>query len=77
MEAVDPIDDLDDDEFVEDEDFGFESQPDMPPGMAEMFAEEIAKAIRRGESVEEFMARLLAGGPPRRSKRRRKKRRPR
>jgi len=76
-EAVDPADDLDDDEFVEDEDFGFESLPDMPPGMAEMFAEEIAKAIRRGESVEEFIARLLAGGPPRKSKRRRKKRRPR
>ena len=74
-EAVDPFDDLDDDDFVEDDDFGFESLPDMPPKMAELFAEEIAKAIRRGESVEEFMARLLAGGLPRRPTRRRKKRR--
>jgi hypothetical protein len=71
-EALDPFDDLDDDEFVEDEDFAFEPPPDMPPEIAEMFAEEIEKAIRRGESVEEFLARLLAGGPP---PRRRKKRR--
>jgi hypothetical protein len=31
-----------------------------------MFAQEALKAMRRGESVEEFLARLLAGGRPRR-----------
>jgi hypothetical protein len=75
--VVDPFVDLDDDEFDDDEDFGFDPPSDMPPEMAEMFAEEIQQAILRGESVEEFMARLLAGAPragtprPKRRKKRR------
>jgi hypothetical protein len=65
-EVVDPCDALDVDDLDDAENFGFEIPPDMPPEIAEMFAEEVEKAIRRGESVQEFMARLLAGGSARR-----------
>jgi hypothetical protein len=65
-EVVDDFDDFDDDDVDDDEDFGIELPPDIPPEIAEMFAQEALKAMRRGESVEEFLARLLAGGPPRR-----------
>jgi hypothetical protein len=70
-EVVDPFDDLDGDRDDE-EDFGFEIPPGMPPEIAAMFAEEVERAVRRGESFQEFLARLLAGGlaPRRRRKRR-------
>ena len=72
-EAVDPFDDLDGD-LDDDEDFPFEMPPDVPPEIAAMFAEEIAKAIRRGESPAEFLARMFAGGSrPRRPKKGRRR----
>jgi tetratricopeptide (TPR) repeat protein len=75
--AIDPFDDLvvddvEDDEY--DDDFESSLPPDMPPDLAEIFAQEIEKARRRGESVESFMARLLAGAAPRRRRRKRRRR---
>ena len=68
-------DDLDDfDALYDDEDVGFEIPPDMPPDIAKMFAAEIDKAVRRGESVDEFMAHLFAGESPRRRRKKRKRR---
>ena len=76
-EAVEPFDDLDvdddEDDVDDDEDFGFGVPPGMPPELAEMFAAEIEKAIRRGESPEEFMARLSPGALPRRRRRKRRR----
>jgi tetratricopeptide (TPR) repeat protein len=56
------------------EDFGFDRPLEVPPEIAEMFLDEARKAMRRGESVDEFLAKLLAEGPPtgRRRKGRRK-----
>ncbi|MEP7308135.1 MAG: hypothetical protein ABJA98_21745 [Acidobacteriota bacterium] len=74
-EADEPFDDLDvdDDEDVDDDDdSGFGIPPGMPPELVEMFAAEIEKAVRRGESPEEFMARLSTL-PPRRRRRKRRR----
>ena len=73
-EVVSPFDALDADDLGDDEDFGFEMPPDMPPEMAELFAAEVDEAIARGESVEAFLARLLAGGSPRRRRKQRRRR---
>jgi hypothetical protein len=65
-EVIDPRDmfddDFDADDFDDDEDFEFEAPPDMPPEVGKMFADEIAKSIRGGESFQDFLARMLAGG---------------
>jgi hypothetical protein len=64
-EGLDPFADLDDDDgdldLDDDEDLGFGGPPDVPPDLARMLAEEVQKARRRGESVEEFLGRLFAG----------------
>jgi hypothetical protein len=73
-EALDPYDDLEGDEFDDDEDVPFELPAGMPPAMAATLVEEIQKAIRRGESLDEFTARLFAGELPRKRARKRRRR---
>lgn len=71
--SVDSFDDLDDD-VADDADFGLDMPPGVPPEMAAMFAEEIQKAIRRGESPAEFLSRMFTGGSrPRRPKKGKRK----
>jgi hypothetical protein len=73
-EQLDPFgDDVDDDGF-DDEDVDLELPPDLPPEVAEVLMDEAKKAIQRGESFEDFMARLMAAGsrPKRRKKGRRR-----
>ncbi len=72
--VVDPFVDLDGDDEEEEDDWDVPFPPDMPPDMAELFAEEIMKSMRRGESVEAFMARMLAGALPGRRSRKRRRR---
>ena len=62
-EAVDPFDD---DVDFDEEAFGI--PPDMPPEIARMLFEETKDAVRRGESLDEFMARLTGRGLPRRKR---------
>jgi hypothetical protein len=69
-ETVEPFADFD----LDDEDFEFEPPPGMPPEIAEVLLEEAAAALRRGESLEDFMARVLVGGPPRPRRKKRKRR---
>lgn len=76
-EAVGPLDLFDDedlDDFDDGGDFGFEVPPGMPPEIAELFASEIGEALGRGESVDEFVARLTAGGPFQKRRKKRKRR---
>ena len=49
----------------DDEDFpeGLEIPADMPPEIAAMLIEETRQAVRNGESLDEFLARVT-GGPP-------------
>ena len=87
-EDIDPLDtfdplDFDEDDFDEFDEFdglednagaGFEGLPGMPPDIAELFAAEVKDAIGRGESVDEFVARVVAGGPSRKRRTKRKRR---
>jgi hypothetical protein len=63
-----PIDPFDDD--LEDTDDVWDSPggppPRMPPEIAAVLFEAAQQAMRRGESVESFMARLIGAGLPRR-----------
>lgn len=68
-EIVDDFDDLDDeidfDEFDEEDPFGGLDLPkDMPPEIARMLTGEIVQAIARGETLDEFLARLGTGELP-------------
>jgi hypothetical protein len=72
-EGFDPFEDPDDDDLdLDDEDFAYGDAPDMPPELAELLAREIEKSKRRGESVQEFLARLLAGESRRKRPRKRR-----
>ena len=64
-----PFDGLDD----SDEDLDFDLPPDMPPALAAELMEEIRKAIARGESPDEFIARLRGGGTRRRARKGRRR----
>ncbi len=72
----DPFDDFDfdDDDLDDEEDAGFVLPPDMPPEIAEMFLQEAEKGLRRGESFDAFMARLLAEKRPARPRKGRTRR---
>jgi hypothetical protein len=63
-----------DDEEDDEDDFGLDLPPDMPPEVAAALLDEMRQAIQRGESPDEFVARVLMPRK-RRSKRQRKKRR--
>jgi len=61
MDRLDDDDDEFDDEF--DDDFGgLEIPADMPPEIARMLLEETKKAVERGETLEELLARLARPG---------------
>ena len=68
---ADPFDDseLDDEDLLDQ----FEIPSDMPPEVARMLFEETRNAVRRGESLDQFLSRLTGSGLPR--KRRKKGRR--
>jgi hypothetical protein len=72
-EIVDPFDDdLDTgDDDLEDLDLPAELPPDMPPEVAALLLEEVKKAVRRGESFEQFKARMFEGMLPRKRRKRR------
>ena len=73
-EIVDAFDDEPDDEpddDFDDLDFPFDLPPDIPPEVADQLMREVTEAIRRGESFEEFKARILAGERPRKRRKRR------
>jgi tetratricopeptide (TPR) repeat protein len=61
---LDDDDDLDDDPFDEDDPMGFDMPPDMPPAIAAMLFEETEKAVMKGESLDDLMARLIDMGFP-------------
>jgi hypothetical protein len=69
-ERVGPFDDGPDDQF-DDRDFPFELPPDIPPEVAEQLMREVESAIRRGETFEQFTARILGGERPRKRRKRR------
>jgi hypothetical protein len=74
-DSPDADDDFGWDEGEDDEDdLGLDLPPDMPPEVAAALLDEVRRAIERGESPDEFMARVLSPRK-RRSKRLRKKRR--
>jgi hypothetical protein len=72
-EIVDPFDDdLDTgDDDLEDLDLPAELPPDLPPEVAALLMEEVKKAVRRGESFEQFKARMFEGMLPRKRRKRR------
>ncbi|HEX9605855.1 MAG TPA: hypothetical protein VF962_01365, partial [Gemmatimonadaceae bacterium] len=45
--------------------------PDMPLEVAALLLEEVKKAVRRGESFEQFKARMFEGMLPRKRRKRR------
>ena len=59
-----PLDALDD----SDEDLELDLPSDMPPALAAELMEEIRSAIARGESPDEFIARLRGGRPRRQAR---------
>lgn len=72
-EMVDEFEDLDEDidldEVDEQDPFGgLELPKDMPPEIAEVLMEEIMQAINRGETLDQFLARLGGEGLPRDSR---------
>lgn len=75
VNPFDEEDEEDDDDEMIDEIFNeFPPPPDVPPELARMLLEEMKKAMQRGESPDEMIARLAGGGPaPRRKKKGRRK----
>ena len=69
-EADDPFNHEPDDDVGE-LDFPFTLPPDIPPGVAAQLMREVKEAIRRGESFEQFTARILEGELPRTRRKRR------
>ena len=65
-----PFDELDD----SDEGLDLDLPPDMPPALAAELMEEIRAAIARGESPDEFIARLRGGRTRRRARKGRRTR---